>query len=43
MDVAALLGDLFGRIRPLAERAVDGLEPGQLTAGPGRTPTPWRG
>ena len=35
MDVAALLGDLFGRIRPLAERAVDGLEPGQLTARPG--------
>jgi hypothetical protein len=34
MDVAELLTDLFGRIRPVAERAVVGLDPDQLTARP---------
>jgi hypothetical protein len=34
MDVAALLLELYGRIPPLARRAVDGLDAGQLAAAP---------
>ncbi|TMK69274.1 MAG: DUF664 domain-containing protein [Actinobacteria bacterium] len=35
MDVAALLVELYGRIPPLAQEAVDGLDATQLTAVPG--------
>jgi hypothetical protein len=35
MDVSALLLELYGRIEPLAEEAVDGLDAGQLAAAPG--------
>ncbi len=34
MDVAALLLELYGRIPPLAHRAVDGLDPGELAHAP---------
>ncbi len=34
MDVAALLLELYGRIPPLAESAVDGLTPEELTRSP---------
>jgi uncharacterized damage-inducible protein DinB len=34
MDVSSLLLELYGRIPPLAQRAVDGLAPSQLTAAP---------
>ena len=34
MDVAPLLLELYGRIPPLAERAVDGLTPDQLARSP---------
>jgi hypothetical protein len=34
MDTAALLLELYGRIPPLAERAVDGLDPAALTERP---------
>ena len=35
VDVAALLVELYGRIPPLAQEAVDGLDATQLTAVPG--------
>ncbi len=35
MDVAPLLLELYGRIEPLAEEAVDGLDAAQLAAPPG--------
>ncbi|HTN79013.1 MAG TPA: DinB family protein [Acidimicrobiales bacterium] len=35
MDVAAVFLELYGRIEPLAEEAVDGLDAGQLAASPG--------
>jgi hypothetical protein len=34
MDVAAVLLELYGRIPPLAEAAVQGLDPVQLTKAP---------
>jgi hypothetical protein len=43
MDVAALLMELYGRIPPLAERAVAGLPPDRLAEppGPGRNTIAW--
>lgn len=43
MDVAEVYLELYGRIPPLAERAVAGLETGTLTrlAGPGTNPIGW--
>jgi hypothetical protein len=43
MDVAALLTELYGRIPPLAERAVGGLPPERLaeSPGPGRNTIAW--
>ncbi len=43
MDVAALLLELYGRIPPLAESAVAGLDPDQLRASPqaGANPIGW--
>jgi hypothetical protein len=43
MDVSALLIELYGRIRPLAEEAVSGATPEQLTATvvPGTNPVGW--
>ena len=43
MDVADLLLELYGRIRPLAEQSVSGLSPDQLTAVvvPGTNPVGW--
>jgi hypothetical protein len=34
MDVAALLAELYGRVPPLAQQAVDGLAPDRLTEPP---------
>ncbi len=34
VDVASLLGELYGRIPPLVRRAVDGLDPDRLTEPP---------
>jgi hypothetical protein len=43
VDVAALLLELYGRIPPLARRAVEGVDPDHLTRppGPGRNPIAW--
>ncbi len=43
MDVAALLLELFGRIPPLAESTIDGLDPAALAAPPrpGTNPIGW--
>ena len=43
MDVAALLLELFGRVPPVAEAAVDGLDTDALTArpAPGANPVGW--
>ena len=43
MDVAPLLLELYGRIEPLAEEAVDDLDASQLAASPGEGRTPSRG
>jgi len=43
MDVVALLLDLYGRIPPLAQEAVDGLAPADLIrqVTPGSNPVGW--
>ena len=43
MDVAALLVDLYGRIPPLAEAVVEGLDPARLVEAPrpGANPIGW--
>lgn len=40
MDVAALLAEMYGRILPLAEQAVDGLDLDQLVTPPGPSANP---
>ena len=40
MDVAALLAEMYGRILPVAEQAVDGLDLDQLVTAPGPSANP---